>query len=161
MALLTALLAAFSIGTEFPRKLVEMMISQPAIGFSEVAALAGLGLYLVIGVIGTGLTAQFYHHFEVRASKPYRGVVSNMLAWMHIILMNVGVAGASLLMIYAGYVGDVAVSPREFGGFEITVEQASRQILNPLIVPVAAMLLVTVAGAVAGGIGFLVNYLRH
>ena len=101
VALLTALLAAFSIGTEFPRKLVEMMISQPAIGFSEVAALAGLGLYLVIGVIGTGLTAQFYHHFEVRASKPYRGVVSNMLAWMHIILMNVGVAGASLLMIYA------------------------------------------------------------
>jgi len=48
VALLTAMLAAFSLGMEYPRKLVEMILAQPAIGFSEVAALAGLGLYLVV-----------------------------------------------------------------------------------------------------------------
>jgi hypothetical protein len=49
VSVLTAMLAAFSIGMEYPLKLVEMMLVQPAIGFSEVAALAGLGLYLVVG----------------------------------------------------------------------------------------------------------------
>jgi hypothetical protein len=158
VALLTAMLAAFSVGMEYPRKLVEMLIAQPAIGFSEVTALAGLGLYLVVGVIGTGLTAQFYHHFEVRAGKPYVGFVSNGLAWVHLVLMNVGVAAASMLMIYAGYLGDVAVSSREFGGFEMTIDQAAEQILNPFVTPVAALLLVTVGGAVAGGTGFIINY---
>jgi len=157
VALLTAMLAAFSVGTEIPRKLVEMILAQPAIGFSEVAALAGLGLYLVVGVIGTGLTAQFYHHFEVRAGKPYVGFVSNGLAWVHLVLMNVGVAAASIMMVYAGYLGDIAVSSREFGGFEMSIEQAAEQILNPFIAPVAAMLLVMVTGAVAGGAGFIIN----
>ena len=158
VALLTAMLAAFSVGMEYPRKLVEMLIAQPAIGFSEVTALAGLGLYLVVGVIGTGLTAQFYHHFEVRAGKPYVGFVSNGLAWVHLVLMNVGVAAASILMMYVGYMGDLAVSSKEFGGFEMSIEQAAEQILNPYIAPVAAMLLVMVVGAVAGGAGFIVNY---
>lgn len=157
VALLTAMLAAFSVGMEYPLKLVEMMLAQPAIGFSEVTALAGLGLYLVVGVIGTGLTAQFYHHFEVRVGRPYTGFVSNGLAWVHLILMNVGVAAASILMIYAGYLGDIAVSSREFGGFEMSIEQAAEQILNPFITPVAALLLVTVVGAVAGGAGFIIN----
>ena len=158
VALLTAMLAAFSVGMEYPRKLVEMMLAQPAIGFSEVTALAGLGLYLVVGVIGTGLTAQFYHHFEVRAGKPYVGFVSNGLAWVHLVLMNVGVAAASILMMYVGYMGDLAVSSKEFGGFEMSIEQAAEQILNPYIAPVAAMLLVMVVGAVAGGAGFIINY---
>jgi hypothetical protein len=158
VTLLTAMLAAFSVGMEYPRKLVEMMLAQPAIGFSEVAALAGLGLYLVVGVIGTGLTAQFYHHFEVRAGKPYVGFVSNGLAWVHLVLMNVGVAAASILMMYVGYMGDLAVSSKEFGGFEMSIEQAAEQILNPYIAPVAAMLLVMVVGAVAGGAGFIINY---
>lgn len=157
VALLTAMLAAFSVGMEYPLKLVEMMLTQPAIGFSEVTALAGLGLYLVVGVIGTGLTAQFYHHFEVRVGRPYTGFVSNGLAWVHLILMNVGVAAASILMIYAGYLGDIAVSSREFGGFEMSIEQAAEQILNPFITPVAALLLVAVVGAVAGGAGFIIN----
>jgi len=161
VAILTALLAAFTAGTIYPFKMVEMMLATPAIGFSEVTALAGLGLYLVVGVIGTGLSAQFYHHFESRAGRPYRGVVTNALAWSHLVLMNVGVAAASLLMIYAGFIGDFAVTPVELGGYGMTIEQVSQQILNPLVVPVAAMLLVTVAGAIAGGTGFVVNYFKR
>jgi hypothetical protein len=43
------MLAAFSIGMKYPLRLVEMMLVQSAIGFSETAALADLGLYLVLG----------------------------------------------------------------------------------------------------------------
>lgn len=160
VAFLTTLLAAFAAGTIYPFKLVEMMLATPAIGFSEVTALAGLGLYLVVGVIGTGLSAQFYHHFESRTGRPYRGMVTNSLAWAHLVLMNAGVAAASILMIYAGFIGDFALASTEMGGYGMTIEQVSQQILHPLVVPVAWMLLVTVAGALAGGAGFVVNYLR-
>lgn len=161
VGVLTAMLAIIVASTQFPYKLVEMMLESPAIGFSEASALAGLGLYLVVGVIGSGLTAQFYHHFEVRLAKPYNRYLSNGLAWTHLILMNIGVAATSIMMIYAGYIGDVAVSPVGIGGgFGMTTQQAADKILNPFIVPVAIMLIVTVVGAMAGGAGFLLNYFR-
>lgn len=164
VAVLTAMLAVIVATTEFPYKLVQMMLGNSAIGFSEISALAGLGLYLVVGVIGTGLTAQFYHHFEVRLAKPYKGLLSNGLAGVHLVLVNIGVAAASIMMIYAGYIGDVAVSPVAMGagggGFGMTTQQAADKILNPFIVPVAIMLLVTVIGAMAGGAGFLLNNFR-
>ena len=76
-----------------------MMLAQPAIGFNEVAALAGFGLYLVVGGIGTVLTAQFHHHFEVRVGRPYFGFASKGLGWTHLVLMNVEAAAASMLMV--------------------------------------------------------------
>lgn len=158
VAILTAILAAITTTTELAQNLVEMMLASPAIGFSEVSALAGLGLYLVVGVIGTGLSAQFYHHFEVRMAKPYRCFVSNTLAWIHLVLMNVGAGIASMIMIYAGYMGDFAMSSADMGGLDMTVQQAAEQILNPFIAPASIMLIVTVVGAMAGGAGFLVNY---
>ncbi len=161
MALLTAMLAAFVVMTGYPVLLVQAMLSIPQIGFSEITALAGLGLYLVVGVIGTGLTAQFYHHFEIRASKPYKGIVTNGLAWTHLVLMNFGVAATSLLMIYAGYLGDIAIGEKVAGGFGMTIEQTSQQILNQFIVPVSSLLIITVVGAVAGGIGFMINQFQR
>jgi hypothetical protein len=64
-------------------------------------------------------------------------------------------------MIYAGYLGDIAVSETESGGFGMTIEQTSKQILNPFIVPVSSLLLVTVIGAVAGGAGFIINQFQR
>jgi hypothetical protein len=153
VALLTAMLAAFVATTGYPILLVQATLSIPQVGFSEITALAGLGLYLVVGVIGTGLTAQFYHHFEIRTGKPYNGMVTSVLAWTHLVLMNLGIAAASLLMIYAGYLGDIAVGDKEAGGFGMSIEQVSQQILNQFIVPVSSLLLITVAGAIAGGAG--------
>jgi hypothetical protein len=43
------------------------------------------------------------------------------------------------------------------GGFGMTVEQVSQQILNQFIVPVSSLLLITVVGAIAGGAGFIIN----
>lgn len=161
VALLTAMLAAFAATSGYPILLVEAMLSIPQVGFSEITALAGLGLYLVVGVIGTGLTAQFYHHFEIRTGKPYKGRITNGLAWIHLVIMNFGVAATSILMIYAGYLGDIAVSETDSGGFSMTIEQASQQILNPFIVPVSSFLLLTVIGAVAGGAGFIINQFQR
>jgi hypothetical protein len=156
------MLEAFAATTGYPVLLVEAMLSIPQVGFSEITALAGLGLYLVVGVIGNGLTAQFYHHFEIRTGKPYKGRITNGLAWIHLVLMNLGVVATSIIiMIYAGYLGDIAVSEIESGGFDMTIEQSSKQILNLFIVPVSSLLLVTVIGAVAGGAGFIINQFQR
>jgi hypothetical protein len=161
VALLTTMLAAFAATKGYPILLIEAMLSIAQVGFSEITALAGLGLYLVVGVIGTGLTVQFYHHFEIRTGKPYKGRLTNGLAWIHLVLMNFGVAATGILMIYAGYLGDVAVSETDFGGFGMTIEQTLKQILNSFIVPVSSLLLITVIGAVAGGAGFIINQFQR
>jgi hypothetical protein len=75
--------------------------------------------------------------------------------------MNVGVAATSLLMIYAGYLGDIAVGEKESDGFGMTIEQTSQQILNQFIVPVSSLLIITVVGAVAGGAGFIINQFQR
>lgn len=120
-------------------------------------------MYIIVEVIATGLSAQFYHHFEIRLGKKYgRRKVANSFAWAHLILMNVGVAAASMMMIYGGYLGDFAVSSKEESGYgwEWTIEQASEHILNPLIIPVGIMLLIASIGAVCGGIGFVIVNLK-
>jgi len=56
--------------------------------------------------------------------KKYTGI-SNRLAWSHLILTNLGIAPVSLMMIYAGYIGDFAITPVENGGWGFTLEQTS------------------------------------
>jgi hypothetical protein len=105
-------LRQFLLAHFYPRKLVGIVLSRTAIGSGEVTALGGSDLYLIIGAIGTGLKMQFYHHFEVRSDRPYRGgLAGNALVLVHLTLLNLGIAAASLFMIYAGFVGDLALSP--------------------------------------------------
>jgi len=54
--------------------------------------------YLVVGVIGIAVTAVFYFYIEGVQGKEYKGAAS-LLAWGHLVLMNVGVAGSMLLMM--------------------------------------------------------------
>jgi hypothetical protein len=69
-------------------------------------------------VIATGLSAQFYHHIEIRLGKEHgRRKIANSLAWAHLVLMNIGIAAASLTMIYGGYLGDFAISSKEESGY--------------------------------------------
>jgi hypothetical protein len=43
----------------------------------------------------------------------------------------------------------------------MAIEQTSKQILNPFIVPVSSFLLLTVIGTVAGGAGFIINQFQR
>jgi len=156
---LTIMLTAFVTSTQVPVELISIIIPNPAAGYIEIAALAGLGLYLVVGVISTAVTAYIYHHFEVLLDKKYRGI-TNKLAWSHLVLTNIGIAAASLMMIYAGYLGDLAVTPVDDGGWGLTIKQASDRIMNQFIFPIGIMLLATAIGAVCGGVGFIIVYFR-
>jgi hypothetical protein len=84
---------------------VATIITIPSAGFVELAALfAFFAMYIVLGVLGAGVSSLFYHHVEVVMGKMYSGRAKT-LAWIHLVLMNVGIAGATWTMIYAGGIG--------------------------------------------------------
>ncbi|MDG6994703.1 MAG: hypothetical protein JRN52_02170 [Nitrososphaerota archaeon] len=122
--------------------------------------LTGYVMYIVVGVVAVGLTALFYHHFEVVLGKRYRGVIANALAWIHLVLMNVGAAAATWLLMYAGYLGESALMPAAEGGGGLTALQVHEQILVHYVNPIGALLAVTAVGVLAGGLGFLITYFR-
>ena len=140
--------------------LVATILAVPAAGFVELAALFGFfAMYVVVGVVGVALTALLYHHVEIVRGKTYRGA-ANLFAWVHLTLMNIGIAGATWTMMYAGFWGDIALGPLSQGGLGWTIEKVAEQILAQFVPIVGAMLLLTGIGVVAGGIGFLIVSLR-
>lgn len=126
----------------------------------EISALAGLGLYFLVGVVGTGVASFFYHYFEYHLGKNFDGW-TNGLAWIHLLLTNIGISSASLAMIYAGYIGDLAIFSKEIGGFDMTAMQTSQSLLNQFIVPVGVMLLIATTGAICGGLGFIITFVKR
>jgi hypothetical protein len=97
---LTIMPAAFVTSTPYAQHLILSILENPSIGYMEITALASLGLYFLAGVIGTGVASFFYHYFEFHLVKNL-GRLTNGLAWIHLLLTNIGISSASLTMIYA------------------------------------------------------------
>lgn len=110
--------------------------------------------YLVVGVVGVAVTAMFYFYIEGLQGKEYSGKAS-ILAWGHLIFMNVGVAGSMLLMMWGGYVAGWAGAPVAEGGLGYTDEQIHVHYLSQLVDPIGALVLLACLGAVLGGIGYV------
>lgn len=120
----------------------------------------GYLIYLIVGVVGVAVTALFYHYIEDLMGKSITGV-SNLLAWIHIILMNIGVTGASGLMIIGGYLGGAAMLPPEVGGQGWNPGQVHVNIFYsiPLGYPfwISLFLTLLIIGVIAGGLGFIIT----
>ena len=110
--------------------------------------------YVLVGVVAVAVTAIFYFYIESVLDKVYRGLTS-YLAWAHLILMNVGVAGACFLLMLGGYRAGVASAPVSSGGGGLTSGQIHVQILSQLINPVGLLIIAAALGAILGGIGYL------
>lgn len=111
----------------------------------------GYLIYIMVGVIAVGLTALFYYHFEVAMGKPYKGV-ANYFAWIHLVLMNVGVAAAAYMLMWGGYFGGAGLINGQ------TAEWVHVNILSGLVDPIGYAVIVAGIGVLAGGIGYLINY---
>ena len=117
-------------------------------------------MYITVGVIAVGVTALFYHHFEVSLNKPFKGAISNGLGWVHLVFMNVGAAVASYILMYGGYFGERAMMPTSEGGLAQTAGWVHVNILSGLVDPAGYALIVAGIGVLAGGLGFLIAYFR-
>ncbi len=60
-------------------------------------------------------------------------------------------------LMYAGYIGEKALMPTAVGGLGLNGGQV-HEILVQWVNPIGALLIVTAAGVLAGGLGFLLTY---
>jgi len=112
--------------------------------------------FLVVGVVATAVTAIFYFYIEGIQGKVYKGV-TNLLAWGHLLFINVGVAGAMIIMMYQGYLAGVASAPVSSGGGGLNSGQIHVQILAWTVNPIGGLILLAALGAVLGGLGYLMR----
>ena len=112
--------------------------------------------FLVVGVLATAVTAVFYFYIEGVLGKVYHGL-TNYLAWGHLLLLNVGVAGSMFLMMWGGYLAGWAMTPTTSGGGGLNPGQVHEQILGWMTDPIGAFILLAAFGAILGGIGYIVR----
>jgi hypothetical protein len=120
----------------------------------------GYLIYIIVGVIGVAVSAIFYHiAYHLGKQEYYRtNRIVLVLAWSHLLLMNVGIVAVAGLLMYAGYVAGAATLPIAVGGKGFDNAQA-HEILAPFVEPISAAILVLGLGVTLGGVGFLLaNY---
>jgi hypothetical protein len=95
---------------------------------------------------------QFLSYYKISG---YR----SLLAWVHLIGMNVGGASVTVTMIVAGLIGS--------GVYELVASGSVTNQLKPntavmaqFILPISVFAAVLVVGIIAGGIVFITNYFR-
>ena len=81
-----------------------------------------------------------------------------ILAWIHLLGMNIGGATVTLTIAYAGLIGSGIIGTILSGG-NITELKPNTQIMEQFIIPVSISAAVLVIGLIAGGLTFLLNYL--
>lgn len=111
--------------------------------------------YLIVGVVAMAVTSLFYFYIETVLGKVYNRT-ARMLAWTHLVLGNVGVAGAALLAMMGGYLGGAAMQPQNFGGMNYTTTQVHVHYLQYYSTPIAVFLTLGLLGFFAGGLGYLI-----
>jgi hypothetical protein len=116
----------------------------------------GYILYLVVGVVAVAVTAIFYFYIEGVSGKVYAGL-TNYLAWGQYVLMNVGVAGSMILMIWGGYMAGYAGTAVASGGLGYTDYQIHVHYLSLVENPIGGLVLVAALGAILGGLGFVLS----
>ena len=118
--------------------------------------------YLIAGLVATAGAAFFYQFIEVRLRKPLKGF-TNALAWAHLFLWNIGVVGATWLMMHAGFRGGAAQLSVANGGLGWTGAQAGlvhSQIMAAYPPYIAVFFAVALLGALLGLAGFAVTFAR-
>jgi len=116
--------------------------------------------YLVVGVVAIAVTAIFYFYFEGILGRVYHGL-ANYLAWGHYVFMNVGVAGAMILMMYGGYLAGWAGASVSGGGLGYTDYQIHVVYLSHYEEPIGGLIVLACVGALCGGLGFLLSQGRR
>ncbi len=119
--------------------------------------------YIMLGPLAAAVTALFYQHLEVSLRAPYKGG-PNILAWLHLVLMNVGVLGATWLMMNGGYRGGqltiTLVAQNPTWSIGQVLGQVHGQILAGYPSYIAPFIALAIIGAFAGGLGYVVVWRR-
>jgi hypothetical protein len=113
-------------------------------------------IFYMILIVAIAVTAVFYNHLEITMGRQIRGFRS-LLAWIHLVGMNVGGAATTITMIFAGLAGS-GVLGIIMGGSDSLQENTA--IMDQFIAPIATFTAVLSIGVISGGMAFIMSYLR-
>jgi hypothetical protein len=116
-------------------------------------------IFYMILIVAIATTAIFYNQLEVNMNRRIEGFRS-VLAWIHLLGMNIGGATVTLTIASAGLIGSGVIVTILSGG-NIAELKPNTQIMEQFIIPISIFAAVLVIGLIAGGLTFLLNYLGH
>jgi heme/copper-type cytochrome/quinol oxidase subunit 1 len=115
----------------------------------------GFLLFLIVGVLGFATFASLYYVIP----KATGGTVNNILAWLHLILLEVGTVVGTALLGYAGYVGGTTMLDELAKG---TAEKDIPGIVHPkisfVVQPIGILALIAALGVFLGVIALFLAY---
>lgn len=132
-----------------------------SLSFEGPALVLGYIFYMIL-VVAIAVTATFYHHLEIDMRKSIRGFKS-VLAWIHLVGMNVGGAATTLTMIFAGLIGSGILSVITSGaGTSSSVSQLHPNVgvMVQFIPPISAFAGLLSIGVISGGVTYITTYLQ-
>jgi len=161
-ALAAGLTAYFLYDSKYPQDSLDPGPARIVAGGGAGTWLAmGYLAYIIFGPLAIAVTSLFYQHIEVSMGAVYTRA-TNVLGWIHLVLMNVGVVGGTWLMMNGGYRGGAlainlakvtpALTPGQIAG------QVHVQVLSGLVDPIGYFALLAVLGAFAGGVGYVIAW---
>jgi len=112
----------------------------------------GIIFHLIV-VIAVAVTALFYSHIEITLKKKF-SKTSTILASIHLIGMNVGGAGAMMIMTFAGLAGTGLLSVFSEG----KIGPKYPAIMDSFIEPLGGFITFLAIGVICGGFCFVLAY---
>jgi hypothetical protein len=112
----------------------------------------GIVFYLIL-IVAIAVTAIFYIHLEVNLRRQISGIL-NVLAWIHLIGMNIGGSLTTLLMIFAGISGSGVLSAFTEG----KIGPQNVEVLSALTTPIAVAIGILSIGVISGGLAYILTY---
>jgi hypothetical protein len=121
-------------------------------------------IFYMILVVAIAVTAVFYNHLEINMGKKIRGFKS-VLAWIHLIGMNIGGTALTMTMIFAGLIGSGILGVITSGGSSsasaVSQLRPNIAIMVQFITPIAAFTGILSIGVISGGITYILTYLQR
>ncbi len=120
----------------------------------------GYMFYLIL-IVAIAVTAVFYIHLEIHMGKQITGFKS-ILAGIHLLGMNIGGAGTTIIMIYAGLAGsgilDVVLNGTTLGTSTIN---SNVDIMVQFIVPISGFAGLLSIGVISGGLTYILTFFKR
>lgn len=113
--------------------------------------------YLVVPILGSGVSALFYREIEVAMNSPYKGW-HRWLAWGHLTLGNIALGAGLGLMMYGGYFGGALMVPTSLGGQGQSAFYVHTHVLGALAEPISILFGLGMLGPLLGGIGYALKF---
>ncbi len=118
----------------------------------------GFLLFLIVGVLGFATFASLYYVIP----KATGGTINNILAWLHLVLLEIGTVVGTGLLGYAGYIGGTTMLDEIAKG---TAEKDIPGIVHVkigfVVQPIGILALVAGLGVLLGVIALFLTYRKH